>query len=230
MWKDAELLILPTDNKASIGSVFKKIKNYYENDLDKLGDLTLNVNESVEGSNEYWQHQQLYVLSLDKNDKIKENDWAYDKYDNRIVFVSKAKEDNLFHITNYIKERFVPQAYLDVNCKKIIASNYKLIINQLDSFSGMPSTLPRISKDFIKEFIPQHNSGNINNNVLVEYDHIGSTEYIDYFQPKINSDKSINIQLPKSSWNREEIIKNIEQAIVDGLDIGQYRDSWILNK
>ena len=45
---------------------------------------------------------------------------------------------------------------------------------------------------------------------------------------KVNpKDNTITIKKVKDSWNREEILNDIEQAIIQGLDIGQYRDKWI---
>lgn len=49
-----------------------------------------------------------------------------------------------------------------------------------------------------------------------------------YFNvPKINSDNTINIKPIKDSWNRKEVIDDIEQAMIDGLTLAEYRDKWI---
>ena len=42
-----------------------------------------------------------------------------------------------------------------------------------------------------------------------------------------SKDSTITIKKLKDSLNREEILNDIEQAIIQGLDIGQYRDKWI---
>ena len=75
---------------------------------------------------------------------------------------------------------------------------------------------------------------------MVEYELISNEEYflntinpdddVPYFDEnlKINpKDNTITIKKVKDSWNREEILNDIEQAIIQGLDIGQYRDKWI---
>ena len=51
---------------------------------------------------------------------------------------------------------------------------------------------------------------------------------VEFTDVKINpKDNTITIKKVKDSWNREEILNDIEQAIIQGLDIGQYRDKWI---
>ena len=47
-------------------------------------------------------------------------------------------------------------------------------------------------------------------------------------ESNLNTNKvSITIKKVKDNWNREEILNDIEQAIIQRLDIGQYRDKWI---
>ena len=87
--------------------------------------------------------------------------------------------------------------------------------------------LPQPSQQFIQKYIEEYNKGNIITDVLVEYD-VHKNSFIPLWIPKVNpKDNTITIKKVKDSWNREEILNDIEQAIIQGLDIGQYRDKWI---
>ena len=92
-------------------------------------------------------------------------------------------------------------------------------------------TLPQPSQQFIQKYIEEYNRGNIINDVLVEYGIIYEGRSYDLYNPdklKVNlKNNTITIKKVKDSWNREEILNDIEQAIIQGLDIGQYRDKWI---
>ena len=101
-------------------------------------------------------------------------------------------------------------------------------------------TLPQPSQQFIQKFVEEYNRGNIITNVLVEYELVSNEEYflntinpdddVPYFDEnlKINpKDNTITIKKVKDSWTREEILDDIEQSMIQGLNIGQYRDKWI---
>ena len=91
--------------------------------------------------------------------------------------------------------------------------------------------LPEPSQSFIQKYIEEYNRGNIITDVLVEYGIIYEGRSYDLYNPdklKVNlKNNTITIKKVKDSWNREEILNDIEQAIIQGLDIGQYRDKWI---
>ena len=162
------------------------------------------------------QLQHLYIIS---DDEIKEGDWFIDLKDNTI-WQNKAKEN--------MRKSIFPE------CKKIISTT--------DSSLSQTSRaeIPQPSDSFIKKYIEEYNKGNIITDVLVEYNcgdsHcslFGCQKYLGCKNESIQTvkinpkDNTITIKKVKDSWNREEILNDIEQAIIQGLDIGQYRDKWI---
>ena len=100
--------------------------------------------------------------------------------------------------------------------------------------------LPQPSQQFIEKYIEEYNKGNIITDVLIEYELISNEEYfgntvnpdndVPYFDEKLKinpKDNTITIKKVKDSYTREEILDDIEQSIIQGLNIGQYRDKWI---
>ena len=93
--------------------------------------------------------------------------------------------------------------------------------------------LPQPSQQFIQKYIEEYNNkGNIITDVLVEYEegksYSGNEGLIIKEWLKINpKDNTITIKKVKDSWTREEILDDIEQSMIQGLNIGQYRDKWI---
>ena len=140
--------------------------------------------------------------------------------------------------------------------KKIIATTDKeleIIHRQLypnGDYTGVANLipLPQIPESFIEYFVSEYNQGREITSVLVEYEEYceHGTFPVLYNKPKqviergagghicsgtnrlkINSDCTINIKPIRDSWTREEILNDIELAMIEGLDLGQYRDKWI---
>lgn len=147
----------------------------------------------------------LYILS---NDEIKENDWCL------VNWATDISGKDLFEIAqcnkigkggiHYFNEMSMCWGKHELKAKKIIAStNPKL-------------NLPKLSEDFIKEYVKQYNLGNIITEINVEYmqvrtqggkDNMSILEdanlpfpkacpvsLYDYI-PVVNSDNEININL-----------------------------------
>ena len=162
------------------------------------------------------KHQHLYIIS---DDEIKEGDWCIDS--NAIIFQHK----NHFPIS--------------IGQRKIIATTNPLLKIEIDGNRGdlLPDVsfdinLPQPSKQFIEKYIEEYNKGNIITDVLVEYEegksYSGNEGLIIKEWLKINpKDNTITIKKVKDSWTREEILDDIEQSMIQGLNIGQYRDKWI---
>ena len=96
--------------------------------------------------------QHLYILS---DDEIKKGDYVLSLLTNSI---SKVEKDN-------IKNLSVNKTYF----KKIIATNNKSLVIQPKGIGTLFYNFPQPSKYFIKNYIDEHNNGNIINNVNVNY-------------------------------------------------------------
>lgn len=161
MWKDINVVMLPTNEKAINKNqiVFnKEINNLYISNEDII-------------CKEDWNKlctphlispQHLYFLS---DEEIKEGDWCYDTKNNRI-FIAKSSYEGMQYI------------------KKIIATTDRLVIGQKElafpceenDFFGEYEDiyLPQPSQQFIEKYIEEYNKGNIITEVKVHYEDIYS--------------------------------------------------------
>ena len=74
-FKKAKIVMLPTNQKAGLGSIYKRIKDDEIgsiNEFDKIGNLYINKNPNVQKSNSNFEAQHLYIIS---DDEIKEGDY-----------------------------------------------------------------------------------------------------------------------------------------------------------
>lgn len=148
-FKDCEVIMLPSKEKAPLIinqfnglSLSSKLGDKYNQGMIQVQDIDL--------SNKIYQH--LYILS---NEEIKvDGDWYYNTITNA-VFQMK-------YLTEYNPEQD----------KKIIAttdSSIALLIN--DCIIGKaPTFYPKLSLDFINQFIEEYNKGNLITKVMVEYE------------------------------------------------------------
>ena len=169
------------------------------------------IKEGINPKDSTVQFWNLYIIS---DDEIKENNTHFYNPHSGQLHISGNHTD-----------------YIAINkngCKKIIAT------------TDVSLGLPQPSQQFIQKYVEEYNKGNIITDVLIEYELISNEEYfgntvnpdndVPYFDEKLKinpKDNTITIKKVKDSWNREEILNDIEQAIIQGLDIGQYRDKWI---
>ena len=170
------------------------------------------------------QGQHLYILSMDiqaKDDEIKKNDWY-------------IYPDQNFPWCN--NEGTIPNK----DAKKIIATTNTSLTKEMYCVSSgkYQEPLPQPSKSFVDAYVKAYNEGNPITEVMVEYEEDYYTDpkysYLEQDNPstkiqklKIAKDNTITIRKIKDSWSRAEILKDIEQSIIDGLDIGQHRDKWV---
>ena len=213
-FKKAKVVMLAT-NKIETESRI----GYYKDTLS-LGnskyDKRLSLFRSIDGTSTP-NPQHLYIIS---DDEIKENNTHFYNPHSGQLHISGNHTD-----------------YIAINkngCKKIIATtdtSLKIDNPNYDIGKLAYITLPQPSQQFIQKYIEEYNRGNIINDVLVEYGIIYEGRSYDLYNPdklKVNlKNNTITIKKVKDSWNREEILNDIEQAIIQGLDIGQYRDKWI---
>ena len=197
MWKPGKVVMLPTNQKATIvlnpttnkiqyNDTFRDAK-YYTNAGFKVFDI--------------------YIVSDEKPVK---GDWVYDTRDrivtnNILAFTLFSKKIIATTDTNIGNEhcpgRFIPELPNEQVCKTFC-----------------PQCLsPRISQSFVDKYISEYNKGNVITDVMVEYEEAGTNEDqlgipIDYDKVKeitklhINSDNTINIQQSKDSWTRQEVV------------------------
>jgi len=211
MWKPSDVVMLPTNQKAQIGYLTAKGKEY--NDLRHFSQDMLIILDSI--------NYHLYIVSDEKPVK---GDWVYDTRDrivtnNILAFTLFSKKIIATTDTNIGNEhcpgRFIPELPNEQVCKTFC-----------------PQCLsPRISQSFVDKYISEYNKGNVITDVMVEYEEAGTNEDqlgipIDYDKVKeiiklhVNSDNTINIQQIKDSWTREEVIKLCESARNNGYQKG----------
>lgn len=187
MKKSAQVVMLPTNEKAEIGFLTQKGKE--RGHLVHFDRPMPNILDS--------ENQHLYILS---DEEIKEGDWVY-----------------------CLREGFEPVLKQKVNpigvnndkmFKKIIATTDKSIIlpERFPSFTY----LPQPSQSFIEKFVEEYNKGNVITEVMVEYEwnktgrKIRKLDVFDHIL-KINPDNTIDINIPKDSWSREEVVELIQK-------------------
>ena len=190
MKKSAQVVMLPTNEKAEIGFLTQKGKE--RGHLVHFDRPMPNILDS--------ENQHLYILS---DEEIKEGDYHV------AIRIVKTNGDKAIAFTD--QEQLDAIAEIG-GAKKIIATTDKLNIhpNLADSYrSG--NCLPQIPQSFIEHFVEEYNKGNVITEVMVEYKSIGAyanPKYDSDYQLKINPDNTINISMLKDSWSREEVVKS----------------------
>lgn len=210
-FKKAKVVMLPTNKKAgpiSVGNKSGIAEYHFFQDIEKRGIYL----------NHTFQH--LYFLS---DDPIEIGDYVY-----------YGREGS----ASIARQGVNPSgANSDPMMKKVIGTTDKSLDFNDYLGSGQNRTwkiLPQPSQSFIEKFVEEYNKGNAIEEVMVGYYHstLGSNKEEltnnEKLVLKINpKDHTITIKKAKESWTREEIIDDIEKAIIQGLNIGQYRDLLI---
>ena len=206
-FKRVQIIMLPKNNKSHIyhikaNNTLGYILGQVESDLEQFPNQTNT------------QNQHLYIIS---NDDIKDDKYAVDLQNNKIVTFT-----DIYRIGRNAK-RF----------KKIIAttdtslqitkntSNPALYeyIQQGSVCSTYEDLLPQPSQQFIEKYIECYNKGEVITDVMIEYEDyilnqskIGLSNII-LERLKVNpKDNTITIKSIKDSWNREEVIKLLEEV------------------
>jgi hypothetical protein len=197
--KKCKVLLLPTNEKATIGSIVTRPS---DNRMAIVNVLTKDDTQPC-------IHQHLYFLS---DEEIKEGDWciikdhAYSKpiQVNKIIGSEVAlKTDKVIVLNQSLKD-----------CNKIIAITDKSLMQHDktpigENVNGLWKILPQPSQSFIEKFVEEYNKGNVITEVMVEYH-----EDI-YFQDELQArgklkinpkDNTITIRKAKDSWSREEVV------------------------
>lgn len=213
-FKKAKVVMLPTNEKAGLGSIYKRIKDDeigLINDFDKIGNLYINKNPNVQSSNSNFEAQHLYII-LDE--EIKEGDWyKYEDWSKGISLlkggISNAPISNCG--SNFVNSR---------NPKKIIATTDPLLKIEINGNRGnllsdvsFDINLPQPSKQFIEKYIEEYNKGNVITDILVEYEYLlDDRAVLPYWNLKINpKDNTITIKKLKETYTKEELCQILEK-------------------
>lgn len=147
-----------------------------------------------------------YHLYITSDEQIKEGDWVYDKYINKII---QCVEElfKIKHTKQYKKIIATTDESLSSKCNNN-CTNY--ITESCNSLCY--TSFPQPSTQFINKYVEEYNKGNIIIEVMVEYDGtvLSTTSENDYDEIKLKvnpRDNTISIRKIKDSWNREEIIQ-----------------------
>ena len=219
MWKEHELVLLPTDKAEN--ALIKSISALNLHGLDKLHYSNQYLTQ------EYLSHinckpYHLYILS---NDKINDDDWSYDR-----MMKSIGQRNNVYS-------------------SKIIATTDKLVIKNMQDSNGVREIdfdllVSKIPESFINTFVTEYNRDNVFTEVEIEYEkyalccskHVSSTycaeqckEYTEHVKLKINLDNTINIKPYKYNYTKEEVELLIMKYALDehGVVISPSLSKWI---
>ena len=221
MKKLAQVVMLPTNEKAKIGDIV----------MSKFDDIHILTKND---GNEYAKtvtSQHLYILS---DEEIKEGDWFVGFADGSIKPFVKQADESTVKINNWQLNK---KGYS--SNKKIIATtdrSLKVFIHTTMAIDmdDCYESLPQPSQSFIEKFVDEYNKGNVITEVMVEYESIGAyanPKYNSDYQLKINSDNTINIINSKERWSREEVVeifnKMFSTDIIDAYVKKVDFDKWI---
>ncbi len=188
MKKQLEVIMLASDKKTNMF-------------IDKT--LVLTYHSEHANSDITWkdvEYQDLYFLS---DEEIKEGDWCYSKYTNKICKTEKG----------------LVRATKEIPLQKIVATtNTSLKIADFPELSNTAyRSLPQPHIEFIKEYVDEYNKGNQIKFVDVEYTNCknciniegqqNSPDCCTEFIIKINSKNEIEITISKDEVNVEELAK-----------------------
>ena len=136
MWKDKglQLVMLPTNERVYVGGMFIKTKECpvrIDGDM-KVGEMTLNENPRVTGTNEYFEAQHLYLLS-DEDMRVGDINVPSDFSSEGDLSLTSAED------LDVVNDKF--NGY-----RKVIACNNPSL------------NLPQFPNAFIEEYVNRYNS------------------------------------------------------------------------
>ncbi len=207
MWKEHEIILLPTDTEAAIW-------------LRPDSNLSLSIKGQppLYGKNKLdWKGQALYILS---DEEIQIGDYYVEH--------TQIKPDRY-----EIYQRTIDDVTIE-NSKKIIATTDTSLFIQTGGFNGFTKyqekDFPKISQSFIELFVSEYNKGNKLTKVFIEYkskykkecdcfkvditDGCNVKEHCEIIENlKIDSFNTVNIRPIKDSFTRGEVEKQIDNLL-----------------
>lgn len=164
------------------------------------------------------QFFELYILS---DDKFDDRDWVC--YRNKEILKPRPDDSD----RNYVR-KIIATTDKSLEICKNIKSEY------CNNSQIIGCNIPQPSRLFVVKFIEEWNKGNKITKVMVEYEE-ETAEFVGQFNRdakqirlKVDKNNEITITKVKDNYSIEEIINDIEQAMIQGLTLAQYRDKWIL--
>jgi len=219
--KKCKVLLLPTNEKATIGSIVTRPS---DNRMAIVNVLTKDDTQPC-------IHQHLYFLS---DEEIKEGDWciikdhAYSKpiQVNKIIGSEVAlKTDKVIVLNQSLKD-----------CNKIITITDKSLMQHDktpigENVNGLWKILPQPSQSFIEKFVEEYNKSNQITEVLVEYERDEEIDGYGYDTLKINP-KDNTITIRKVNLKGEHVLNFVNDFIKEfpeeNLEYLKLRaESWI---
>lgn len=221
MWIKRDVVMLPTNQKASIIGLYKD-----------TGKLVFNNPNNKDIPRGIPQH--LYILS---DEKIKDGDWVIDLVNKYITRSNENKNDLVFWNLN--RQRFKKIIVTTdtsitikskVKCHECKGSGLEndMLHNVFEvdpeictyckgtKLEEYTKEFPQPSQAFIQKFIEEYNKGNIITKVMVEYEKIvlSTTCEDDYdeLRLKVNpKDNTITIKKIKNNFSLEEMFKLMDE-------------------
>ena len=187
MKKSAQVVMLPTNEKAEIGFLTQKGKE--RGHLVHFDRPMPNILDS--------ENQHLYFLS---DEEIKEGDYVIED----IGGVVYGPIDRESIVEN--PKKIIATTDTSLRLTEIVKEDDSIEFPYITS-------LPQPSQSFIQKFVEEYNKGNVITEVLVEYEvDDGYMEVKSYL--KVNSkDNTITIRKAKDSWSREEVIELLHRRM-----------------
>ncbi len=200
MKKSAQVVMLPTNEKAEIGFLTQKGKE--RGHLVHFDRPMPNILDS--------ENQHLYFLS---DEEIKDGEYGFCM---NLFNQGHQPYQIIFKMDSEQRQAMIELGgQKNANVFKIIATTDKSIIlpERFPSFTY----LPQPSQSFLEKFVEEYNKGNVITEVMVEYEYDSYSTKTDGeltadFKLKINpKDNTIDINMPKDSWSREEVVELIQK-------------------
>jgi hypothetical protein len=206
-------------------------------------------NTSTMGSQKSLDIQHLYILS---NDEIKEGDWFITQKGN-LYRCNTRNSKTIYYVSNsggmackveYCK-KIIATTYEYLGCSntsishlfaQIPQSFIEHYIREYNKGNVISKVLVEVENDYEEpqgDYFRIKLSQNNEISILTEQKQETLEDFIKKHaiteQQLIDGYKQgLELSIEKlEMFSREEIITDIEKAIIEGLDLGQYRDSWI---
>ena len=202
MKKSAQVVMLSTNEKGN-GSICKDISRN-----NQPLQIINSKKESEYLSKHGFEQYNLYFLS---DEEIKEGDWVCN------IQRPYIKQCQDIDVDYYNKRNDVFKKIIATTDSSLVYNHKELHeVQAVIMESSYHKSLPQPSQDFLKVFVEEYNKGNVITEVMVEYEwnktgrKIRKLDVFDHIL-KINPDNTININMPKDSWSREEVIELIQK-------------------
>lgn len=214
MKKKCKVVMLATDEEGSLNLGYGNV---------------LYQGTSLPSDNKH-KNQHLYIVS---DDEIKEDDYFMSAFYSYLLQNTKEWRDG--------QESMVKGSSdcSDLKLHKVIATTDSSLWEHDDTvpYPKTKPALPQIPQQFIEYFVSEYNKGNVITEVMVEFGEKHHLRFNGFYEDtkkpylKTNQDNTINIDVVKDSYSREEVNNLMMQAWITGeANVGKHysvREKWI---